>query len=1005
MRVTGALLGLAALIGCASAIGQMNCTSFLSGASTFPIVANGTAAPIYISSEDWLGVQRAATDFAEDIERVTGVKPAFNNVTAASVSSAIPAGTQPIIVGTLGMSPLIDQIVNNTGLDVSSVENQWEAFITRVVENPLPGVSSAYVMIGADKRGSIYAMYDHSEQFGVSPWYWWADVPTTQHAELFVSQTGCYHGSPTVKYRGIFLNDEQPALENWAMHYFSNGTGAYYTGSPFNSDFYRTLFELILRIKGNYLWPAMWASAFGVDDPLNQYYADMYGVVMGTSHEEPIMRSLPVEWDLFGTGPYDYVANKQNVYDFWVAGAKRGAPYENIYTMGMRGLGDLPLGDTINIPLLEGIVSDQRQILSDYVNNNVTAIPQMWCLYQEVIGYYEDGMTVPDDVTLLWADDTWGNNERYPLYNETSRAGGAGIYYHYDLVGPPRDYKWITSSQMEKTYNQMSLAVERNATRIWILNVGDLKGYEMPIEYFINLGWDSTIWNQDNIYSFVTSWATREFGLDDDDREAVASIIHNLTRYNSRVKPELVNSTTYSLTNYREAETMLNNWETVLNESTRIYNSLSTEKQPAYFELVHHPVMASSTVNMMWIYAGMNNLLASQARVGANGYFTKVQELFQKDYDIEEMYHTILDGTIMDQPNVMYYYWQQPMQDTMPMVTWVQQRKANIAGVMRITPEESSGAWPGDNENDCAQGYSCPNPTVYLDPYLPFGSKYVDVGLGGSENFTFTVTSNVSWITVSPSGGSVSLSNPEQRVYVSVNDWSQVSGNQSALVNFTTTGPDATDTTLQNFTNTLTVPVTFVANHTQPASNFTGFVEGDGVISVGAAHTSSNTSAAGITWTELPGYGRTLSGVTPMPRTADNNTNFTAGAGPSARYDFYNFNTIGQEGNITITAYLGLILNTNGNDRPTAFALQVDDGEPQTEYYVPSASPGTQPPEWDNWVAQNTITTQTNFTAWPGAHTLTAIILLEKNHLLMQIFTDTGGLLPSYLGPPESIRV
>ncbi|KAF9221732.1 glycoside hydrolase family 115 protein [Gyrodon lividus] len=999
-----AFAGVLALVVGARAIGQTTCVYFDSSSSSdFAVVSNGQAAPIYHSSEDWGGVQLAATNFAADIERVTGVQPALYNVTTSSMPCVVQSNTYPIIIGTLGQSPLIDAIVNQTGLDVSSIEGQWEAFMTRVVSNPLPGVKSAYVMIGADKRGTIYAVYDHSEQFGVSPWYWWADVPTKQNSELYVAASGCAHGSPTVKYRGIFFNDEQPALQNWATEKFSNVTGAYYTGSPFNSMFYMKVFELMLRFKANYLWPGKryMRTAFAVDDPSNQYWADFYGIVMGTSHEEPIMRSTPVEWNIFGSGPWDYSLNQQNIYDFWVVGAERGKLYENIYTVGMRGAGDVPMSTTTNVALLERVIADQRQILTDTFNGmDVATIPQMWCLYKEVLGYYEAGLQVPDDVTLMWTDDNYGNVERYPIYSERNRTGGAGVYYH---VGDPRDYKWITSSQMAKTYDQMSLAIERGAVRIWVLNVGDLKPYEMQTEFFITYGWNATIWTPGNLNSFVYGWAKREFGLSNAESETITRIIANVTMYNSRRKPEMLNGTTYSLTNYREAEIMLQDWDTVLNASTAIYSNVSAYMQPAFFELVQHPVEASHTVATMWIYAGINSLRASQARLSANEYADKVQALFQKDYDLELEYHTILDGEIhrifmMDQTHIMYYYWQQPMQNTMPFVTYVQSRKHNIAGGMRIVPEKSLGAWPGDNMNNCAQGYSCPNPTMTLDPYIPLQNRYIDVGAGGPLPFTFTVTTNVSWLDFSVTSGSVSPSAPEERVYVSVKDWSQVTGVEAAVVNFNATSSGQP---------MLNVPVTFIANHTVPASNFTGFVEGDGVISIEAAHTSSNTSISGVTWMELPGYGRTLSGITPLPRMGANGKNFTAGTGPSVTYDFYNFNTIGQAGNITITTYVAPSLNANGDDRPIAFAIQVDDEMAQTEYFIPYAAPGTLPAAWngmDGFAATNIAPVRTNFIAPPGAHQL-KIWMVEPAVVVEKIVIDTGGLVPSYLGPPESMMV
>ncbi|KAH9894039.1 hypothetical protein C8Q73DRAFT_500700 [Cubamyces lactineus] len=1000
-RWASVALGLLALAGNVVAIGQETCVAFNSAPSTFPIVNNRKATPILLSPDEWPGVQRAASDFADDIQRVTGVKPSLRNVTASQNQASFASfGTSAIIVGTLGKSALIDEVVNRTKLDVSSIQGKWEAFMAKEVANPLPGIKSAYVIIGADKRGTIFAMYDHSEQFGVSPWYWWADVPTTKHSNVFVTSSGCSHGSPTVQYRAIFLNDEQPALQNWAMEKFTNGTGAALTGSPFNHFFYTKLFELILRLKGNHLWPAQWSSAFGVDDSQNQPLADWYGIVMGTSHEEPMMRSIPVEWSLFGVGPWDYESNAKEIYNFWVNGTERAKPYENMWTVGMRGDGDLPLSEGQNIQVLEQVVSDQRQILMDVFNiTDVTTIPQVWTLYKEVEGYYDDGMRVPDDIALMWTDDNWGNIRRTPLLSERNRTGGAGVYYHVDYVGDPRDYKWITSSQIEKTFEQMSLAVARDAVRIWVLNVGDMKPYEMHTEFFLTLGWDASRWTPSNLNSFVVSWAQREFDVSQQEAQEIAGLVHNVTRHNARRKPELLNSTTYSLVNYREAETIVDELNNMVTTSTRLYNALPSAMQPAFFELVHHPVQATATLTAMWVAAGINNLRASQARLSANDYANQVESLFLHDATLEKDYHTILDGKwdhMMDQTHVMYYYWQQPMTNTMPMITKVQPSKQALAGVMRIVPEGTMGAWPGDNVNNCAAGYSCGNPSLTIDPFLPAGNRYVDVGAGGPTPFTFTVTSNASWVKLSSTKGSISPNSPEQRVFLSV-DWSKVTGVENAVITFTATAKGQPQ---------LSVPLTLTANHTVVPSDFKGFVEGDGTVSIEAAHSSRNTSVQGLTWTELPGHGRTLSAVTPWPR-GGNDLNFTAGSGPSIEYDFYLFNTQNQGGNVTITTLVSPALNTLGDDRPLGLALQIDDGAPQTSYFVPASVPGQVPTPWngvDGWVANSIISVPMVLPVQPGAHTL-KLWMIEPTVVVQKIVIDTGGVQPSYLGPPESIRV
>ncbi|KAJ4484122.1 hypothetical protein C8J55DRAFT_535358 [Lentinula edodes] len=974
------------------AIGQTTCVSFSSNETTFPVVQNGVATPVFISSDEWPGVQRAASDFVSDIELVTQIKPTLSNLSASETTNTTSA--KAIIVGTLGRSSLIDQVINNTQLDVSSIQGLWEAFMGQEVANPLPGVDSAYVIIGSDRRGTMFGMYDLSEQFGVSPWYWWADVVPTNHSELFITSPGCSHGPPTVQYRGIFLNDEQPALTNWALEKFTNGPGglgtatpANGTGSPFQSEFYSKLFELILRLKGNYLWPGL---AFCVDDPLNQPLADMFGIVMGTSHEEPMMRSIPVEWSLFGDGPWDYNVNAQNIYNFWVQGIQRAKPYEGLYTIGMRGDGDC------GIQLLEQIIKDQRGIFSDIFNtSDVTTIPQVWTLYSEVEGYYEEGLPVPDDVALMWTDDDYGNMRRYPVASERNRSGGAGVYYH---VASPRDYKWITSTQLSKMYEQLSLAVIRNATRVWVLNVGDLKPYEREIEYWLSLSWDSSLWTPDNVDDFVQSWAQREFKLASSEAAIVAEVVANLTRYNARRKPELLNTTTYSLVNYRETDRVVEQWDTLADASTAIYNKLSSDLQPSFFQMVQHPVLASQTLGKMLIFAGQNNLRASQARLSTNDLADQVQQLFEKDYDLEVEYHSILNGFMMDQTHVGYYYWQQPMANTMPAINRVQSRKQALPGVMRIVPEGSYGAWPGDDQFDCAAGYNCPSPTVILDSFNPFGNVFVDIGSGGPVPFTWSANVNATWLAMSATNGSISPDSPEQRVFLSIPDWAQVPFNALAQVNFIAVAPNQSD---------LVVPVMVQTQNTeqQVPSNFTGFVESMGVVSFEAAHAIRNSSVADIFWKELPGLGRTLSGVTPWPRDGNNGANFSAGAGPSLEYDFF---VVSNRTNITVVTRLSPSLNANGADRPLAFALQVGSEPIQISYFIPpDVAPGAEPAPWsglDGFAANVIVSVNMTFDITPGAQTL-KLFMIEPAVVVQKFDIDTGNLQPSYLGPIESIFV
>src|SRR5690606_2677690 len=446
------------------ALGEPKYVESLYKRGDFVLVGEKVRAQLYIDKADYPGVITSAKNLQQDIERVTGTRLEL-------VQDATQLAKTVVIIGSIGKSPVIDQLIADGKVDAAEIIDQWDAYHIEMIANPLPGVSKALVIIGSNKRGTSYGIYDLSEQIGVSPWYWWADVPVKKQERLYIAKNTRVQDAPKVKYRGIFLNDEAPALTNWVKENYGD----------YNSKFYENVFELLLRLKANFLWPAMWNNAFADDDPLNMTLADEYGIVMSTSHHEPMMRA-DKEWNRYGEGPWEYSKNPKNLYDFWVDGAKRNKPYESVYTIGMRGQQDEPMSEGENIGLLEKIVRDQREILSQvFDDRDVTEVPQVWALYKEVQGFYERGMRVPDDVILLWCDDNWGNIRRLPTPDERKRSGGAGVYYHFDYVGGPRSYRWINTVPIAKIWEQMNLAYHYDANRIWVVNVGDLKPMEVPI--------------------------------------------------------------------------------------------------------------------------------------------------------------------------------------------------------------------------------------------------------------------------------------------------------------------------------------------------------------------------------------------------------------------------------------------------------------------------------------------------------------------------------------------
>ncbi|EHQ25323.1 glycosyl hydrolase 115 family protein [Mucilaginibacter paludis] len=618
----------------------------------FPLVSGGKAAVIVVSQNDWAGVRIACRNLIKDIHSVTGSMP----------DSAISLkGKQVVIIGTLGKNKWIDLLVKQKKLDASAIAGKWETYLLQTVANPFPGIDNALIIAGSDKRGTIFGVYDLSSQIGVSPWYWWADVSPKIKKNLFVEPGPHTDGTPAVKYRGIFINDEAPAFSGWAKEKFGG----------VNHLVYEKMFELILRLKGNYLWPAMWGNAFNDDDKANPRLADEYGIVMGTSHHEPMDRAQQ-EWKRYGKGDWNYETNKDNLQAFWRKGIENMGSKETIVTIGMRGDGDMPMSESSNITLLENIVKDQRTIIGDVLKKDPAEVPQMWALYKEVQDYYDKGMRVPDDVTLLLCDDNWGNIRKLPSLTDKQRKGGYGIYYHFDYVGGPRNYKWLNTNTVAKTWEQMHLAYAYNARQIWIVNVGDLKPMEYPISFFLDYAWNPDRWPAEKLHQYSVDWAAQQFGLK--YASQIAGMLLRYTRYNARCKPELLNENTYSLTNYNEFGSVVNQYNELKQEAEDLDKKLPAQDKDAFYQLVLHPIQACANLNEMYYETAKNKYYAQAGNaMEANAAAARVKSLFEKDQQISAYYNTKLAGGkwnhMMDQTHIGYTFWQQPPNNKIPALT------------------------------------------------------------------------------------------------------------------------------------------------------------------------------------------------------------------------------------------------------------------------------------------------------------------------------------------------
>ncbi|UIJ47199.1 glycosyl hydrolase 115 family protein [Sphingomonas cannabina] len=584
---------------------------------------------------------------------------------------------QVVIIGAIGTSPVIDRLAAEGKLATSDLRGRWEAYRQVVVERPLPNIPRALVIVGSDRRGAVFGAYDLSAKIGVNPWNWWADIPVRKRDDLFLT-AGSHTDQPKVRYRGFFINDEDPAFSGWAKKTFGG----------LNSAMYEHVFELVLRMKGNYLWPAMWGKAFAVDDPRNQALADQMGVVMGTSHHEPMMRAQ-AEWHRdtgsgVTGGKWDYAQNGANLRAFWRGAIERmaskpgGGTYESLVTIGMRGDGDEPMAEGTATRLLETIVADQRRIIADVTGKPAERTPQVWALYKEVQDYYDDGMTVPDDVILLFCDDNWGQIRRLPEKPDR-RAGGYGVYYHFDYVGAPRNYKWINTNQIEKTWQQMDLAYRRGARSLWIVNVGDIKPMEFPLQFFMDMAWDPEAMTPAALAAYPERWAAAAFGPD--HAQAIGRMVTRYGQLAARRKPELIDAASFDLgpasgktLDGGEFGAMVAEWDALEREMLAVKASLPPEQRDAYFQLVEHPIAALGNLYRLYYAVAWNRRLAAAGDVRANAFADLAEAAYRRDGQLTHDYHALAGGKwdrMMSQIHIGYTNWQQPDTQKMPEVVRV----------------------------------------------------------------------------------------------------------------------------------------------------------------------------------------------------------------------------------------------------------------------------------------------------------------------------------------------
>ena len=598
---------------------------------------------IYQDANDCKGVDYAVQALVKDITKVSGGKAAVTSSTKSK-----------ILIGTLGHSAAIDQLAKKKLIDASQLKGKREKFIITLVDGQL-------VIAGSDRRGTIYGIYELSKQMGVSPWCDWADVPVERHDSIFVNKGIYTDGEPAVRYRGIFLNDEAPCLTSWVKNTYGTNYG--------DHRFYQRVFELVLRLRGNMMWPAMWGWAFYADDAENEKTADEMGIIMGTSHHEPMARNHQEyarhrkEW-----GAWNYQKNKEGLQRFFREGIERMKETEQIVTIGMRGDGDEAMSEDADTKLMQQIIADQRKIISDVTGKKASETPQVWALYKEVLDYYDKGMKVPDDVTLLLCDDNWGNVRRVPNAQERKHKGGWGLYYHVDYVGAPRNSKFINATPVQNPWEQLTLAYENGIDRLWILNVGDLKPMEYPISQFLDMAWNPRQYSVDRLTDHVKDFCAQQFG--DSQAEEAARILNLACKYNGRCTAEMLDKNTYDLES-GEWQTVVNQYLQLEADALRQYNNLPDTYHDAYRQIILFPIEVMSNLHQMYFAQAMNNTLYEQGNPKANEWADECERLFKRDSLICDFYNTKMSGGkwngMMTQKHIGYTSWNDAFdKDTCP---------------------------------------------------------------------------------------------------------------------------------------------------------------------------------------------------------------------------------------------------------------------------------------------------------------------------------------------------
>ncbi|SFU69889.1 Glycosyl hydrolase family 115 [Pustulibacterium marinum] len=965
-------------------------TVWMSAQENFSIVSSSTSTTIVIDKKEPKVVQIAAELLQKDILSITDQKINIQNTVS----------NQCILAGTIGKSKLINELIQQQKIQVQDVQNKWETYKILMVHQPFKNVEKALVIVGSDRRGTAYGILEISRMLGVSPWEWWADVQPEKNEEISISITPKTYGEPSVKYRGVFLNDEDWGLQRWAALNFEQELG------DIGPKTYAKAFELLLRLRANTIWPAMHSctGAF-YSYPENKKVADDYAIVIGTSHAEPMLSNINKEWNHKTMGAYRYDTNAETIKNFFDKRAKETKNYEGMYTLAMRGEHDSPMivetDDTkAQVTLLEKVIEDQRAILDKYHNAKVPK-PQIFVPYKEVLHYYQNGLKVPEDVTLVWTDDNYGYIRQLSNPEEQQRSGGAGVYYHTSYWGRPHDYLWLNSTNPVLLWEEMSKAYEFNARNLWILNVGDIKPHEYNMDLFLDMAWNMDSFQKSNaVQSHRIAWLTQKFGKENSQQ------LNALFRKNDSLsftrRPEFMawssvepvtkaNETALTQIHYGdEVGQRVSAYKEISENIEQLSQQIPDAQKAAFFQLVYYPLMSTANMNFKWLYAYKNQFVAKQNRTSAR-YFAEQSAL---------AYEAIQNDTKFFNDSISNGKWKYIMNDAPRNLPVFQ--KPVTASVDEVEETSFGLALEGhEMEWNTAIINSFAQTLPVFNAYTK-STYYIDVFLKGSNRLEWKSSVKNDWIQLSKSDGFLDKNHPEERIWVTI-DWSKVPkakplkeaplGHDYQLIPPSYKINSAIEISSNH--QTKTVGVSVYNPQFSELDDFHGFVEDKGFVVINAAHFSDLTKGKAANFEVLDGIGYAGKTIVALPRTAASITKISKMKDESAalHYDFYTFNK-GEASIYLRTLPTHAFFEGSG----VRFAVAVDDASPVIVDFKTEGRSET----WKANVLKNSAIQSFKTTIEkPGKHRLT-IYMVDPGVMLDQILIDLGGKKSSYNFPKET---